>query len=135
MFTKADPVYHKFRDRLTSLCGIDLSPEADPAQTCLAFAKWIDAQEDQQKIDAHFRPQHLNLAVGGRFTVDTILRLEDQDALLAFYTKWVGEEKAKWLLGLRLNEQVRFKADDLITDELAALVRKIYAKDYELFYS
>ena len=135
VYTPADPVYHKLRDNLTSLYGIDLSPEADPAQSCLAFAKWIDAQEKPQKIDAHFRPQHFNLAMGSRFTVDTILRLEDQDALLAFYAKWVGEEKAKWFLNFRFNEQRKLKPETLITDELAALVRKIYAKDYELFYS
>ena len=35
----------------------------------------------------------------------------------------------------RFNEQTKFKADDFLSDELAALVRQIYAKDYELFYS
>jgi Sulfotransferase family len=135
VFTRADPVYHKFRDRLTSLHGIDLSPEADPKQSCLALAQWLDEQEDPRQIDAHFRPQYLNLAVGGRFTVDTIIRLEDQDKLLAFYAKWVGEQKARWFLDFRFNEQTQHKADDFMSDELAALVRKIYAKDYELFYS
>ena len=45
--------------------------------------------------------------MGSRFKVDTIIRLEDQDALLAFYAKWVGEEKAKWFLDFRFNEQNR----------------------------
>ena len=73
--------------------------------------------------------------MGSRFTVDTIIRLEDQDALLAYYAKWIGEEKAKWFLDFRFNEQLKLKPETLITDELEALVRKIYAKDYELFYS
>ena len=135
VFPPADPVYHEFRDKLTSLHGIDLSPEADPAQACLAFAKWIDAQENPQDLDPHFRQQHFNLAIDSRFTVDTILRIEDRDALHAYYAKWIGEEKAKWFLSFRMNEQPQHKAEDCMSDELEALVRKIYAKDYELFYS
>ena len=135
VFLHADPVYHTFCDELTSLHGIDLSPEADPRQSCVAFAKWMAAQEDQEKIDLHFRPQHFNLAMGGRFTVDTILRIEDQDALTAYFSRWVSEEEAKWFLGLRLNEQKRRKAEEFMSDELEALVRQIYARDYELFYS
>jgi hypothetical protein len=72
--------------------------------------------------------------MGGRFTLDTILRIEDQDALHAFYAKWVGEEKAKWFLALRLNEQTQYKAEDCMSDELRDIVRQVYAKDYELFY-
>ncbi len=148
VFLDLDPHFYEFRDRLTSLHGIDLSPEADPAKSCLAFAKWIDAQEDPSQIDSHFRPQYLNLAIGSRFKIDTIIRMEDQDALLAYYAKWAGEEKAKWFLDFRFNEQTKlwsfdprysertqFKADDFMSDELAALVRKMFAKDYELFYS
>lgn len=135
VFIGADPVYHKLRDELTSLHGIDLSSEADPAESCLAFAKWVAAQNRPENLDFHLRPQHLNLATDSRFTVDTVLRLEDQEKLQTYYAKWVSEEKAKWFLSLRFNERTEFKADDLITDELTALMRKIYAKDYELFYS
>ena len=134
VFTTDDPSYHTFREALTSLCGLDLSPEADPARSCLAFAQWISAQERPQDLDPHFRPQHFNLAIGSRFKVDTILRLEDQDMLHAYFAKWIGEEKAKWFLSLRFNEQTRYKASDCVSDELKSLVRKIYAKDYELFY-
>ncbi len=134
VFTEEDSAYHQFRDHLTSLHGIDLSPEADPAQSCLAFAKWVAAQETPQDLDLHFRPQHFNLAIGSRFTVDTVLHLEDQDALRAFYAKWIGEEKAKWFLSLRFNESTKYKSDDCMSDELRALVRQIFARDYELFY-
>lgn len=134
VFTKADPVYHRFCDLLTSLHGIDLSPEADPKQSCLAFAEWIAAQPNQRQVDRHFRPQHFNLAIGSRFTIDKIIRVEEQAALHAYYAKWVGEEKAKWFLSLRYNEQTQYKADDFMSDELVELVRKVYAKDYELFY-
>ncbi len=95
IFTDQDTPYYGLRDILTSLHGIDLSPEANPRHACVAFAKWIAAQKDQKAVDWHFRPQYLNLAASSRFSVNTILRLEDGDGLLAFYTKWVGAEKAK----------------------------------------
>jgi hypothetical protein len=53
---------------------------------------------------------------------------------LELYAKWVGAKKANWFLNFRFNEQLKIKPETLITDELAALVREIYAKDYELFY-
>ncbi len=129
-----DPVYRPYRDAVTSLHGIDLSPEADPARSGLAFAKWLAAQPDQKRIDPHFRPQHLNLLIGGRFAIDTILRLEDRDAVLAFFSKWIGPEKAQWFLSLQFNVHAKFAKDDVVTDELKAVVRTIYARDYELFY-
>lgn len=135
IFSEDDAGLEGFRDLLTSLHGVDLSPEADPAESCLAFAKWVAAQEDQWAVDPHFRPQHMNLGVGSRFSIDTILHIEDRDAILAYYAKWVGEEKAKWFSELRFNEQTKYRSDDLVSDELVALVRKIYLKDYELFYS
>lgn len=135
VFTDEDSAYLSFRDILTSLHGIDLSPEADPAQSCLAFAKWVASQEEPQNLDFHFRPQHLNLALGSRFTVDTILHIEDQDALHAYYAKWIGEEKAKWFLSLRFNKHTKYSASDCFSDELKSLVQTIFAKDYELFYS
>jgi hypothetical protein len=134
VFTPDDPSYHAFREALTSLCDLDLSPEADPARSCLAFAKWVAAHENIGDLDAHFRPQHFNLAVGSRFKLDTILRLEDQDMLHGFFSKWIGEEKARWFLSLRFNEQARYKPSDCMSDELGSLVCQIYAKDYELFY-
>jgi len=134
IFTAEDNAYVQARDNLTSLCNVDLSPEADPAQSCLSFARWVAAQDDQRALDEHFRPQHINLMMGGRFTVDTILHLEDREALLAFFTRWIGAEKAQWFISLRYNEQTKYRFEDVTTDELAALVRKIYARDYELFY-
>jgi len=133
VFVGGDPGYMNFRDTLTSVFGIDLSPEANPAQSCLAFAKWIASIENQNLIDMHFRPQHLNLAVGGRFTVDTILRLEDRDAISAFFSKWIGAEKAKWFLSLEFNVQ-KYAIDDFVTDALKNLIHRIYAQDYKLFY-
>ena len=134
VFSDDDPLYYPFRDALTSLDGIDLSPEVDPAQSCLAFARWVAGQKSLQDIDAHFRPQHMNLTIDGRFTIDTILRMEHPEALQAYFARWVGDEKAKWLLGFRFNAQTRFKTADFMSDELAALVREIYAQDYALFY-
>lgn len=134
VFTDEDPTYLPFRDELTSLHGIDLSPEADPAQSCLAFARWMAAQEKLDDLDPHFRPQHFNLGAGTRFTVDVVLHIEDQDALTAYFAKWLGEEKAKWFLSFRFNEHTQYKPADCMSDELAALVRRIFAKDYELFY-
>lgn len=129
-----DPGYLQLRDTLTSLHGVDLSPEADPARSCLAFAKWLAAQDNLMQFDAHFRPQHLNLATGSRFTVDTILRLEDKEKVLVFFARWIGEEKARWFLTLNFNIQT-YALDDFVSDELATLVRGIYAEDYRLFYA
>ena len=134
VFSAEDPYYMSYRDLLTSVCGIDLSPEANAAQTCLTFARWIASQPDQNQIDAHFRPQYLNLMTEGGFAIDTIVRLEDKDALLAFFSKWIGAEKAEWFLTFRFNA-TKSADDEIVTDELKKLVRQIYARDYELFYS
>jgi hypothetical protein len=134
VLTDGDPGYVSFRDLLTSRHGIDLSPEADPARTCLAFAKWIASHDEPKSVDPHFRPQHVNLAMGGRFNVDTILRLEDRDALSAFFSKWIGAEKAKWFLSIPFNVQ-KYAADEIVTDELEDVVRTVYAEDYKLFYA
>ncbi|HVO95512.1 MAG TPA: sulfotransferase family 2 domain-containing protein, partial [Terriglobales bacterium] len=133
-YVHVDSRYLHYRDMLTCLHGIDISPEADPQQSCLAFAKWI-ANQNPKSVDPHFRLQHLNLAIGTRFTIDTILRVEDKQSMLAYFAKWVGLEKAEWFLSLRVNEGVNFTHSDVTSDELEALVRKIYARDYELFYS
>jgi hypothetical protein len=130
-----DELFLEYRDKLTSLHGIDLSPEADPARTALGFAIWLASHSDPNRIDPHFRPQYLNLRIGGSFTIDTILRLEDRAAILAHFSKWVGPDKAQWFLTQKFNEHTKFSKDDVITDELNAVVRLIYAKDYELFYN
>lgn len=134
VFTDVDPRYLHYRDMLTCVHGIDIGPEADPRQSCLAFAKWIAAQPSKS-VDPHFRLQHLNLAIGSRFTVDTILRVEDKPSMLAYFAKWIGAEKAEWFLSLRFNESVKYAHDDVTSSDLEALVRKIYARDYELFYA
>jgi hypothetical protein len=128
-----DPGFVAFRDVLTSIHGIDLSPEANPAASCLAFAKWMASRSDQNSIDPHFRPQHINLAAGGGFNVDLLIRLEDRDAVLAFFSKWIGPEKAEWFLTLQFNVR-KYNSEEFITDELKDLVRKIYAQDYKLYY-
>jgi hypothetical protein len=133
-FTAGDTKFYSFREMLTTAHGIDLSPEADPRQSCLAFAKWIASRKNLKRIDQHFRPQHLNLTVGSRFKIDTILRFEDQESILAFFAKWTTPEKAKWLLSIRMNEQTKFTPDQIVSDELKDVVREIYALDYELFY-
>lgn len=134
VFTDGDPDYPSVRDALTSVHDIDLSPEANPAQSCLAFARWLaSSKDDLNWLDAHFRPQYLNLAIDGGFKVSRILQLEDQKSLFAFFAKWIGDERAKWFLSLRFNEQ-KYNVDDFITDELKDLVQRIYAEDYKLFY-
>ncbi|HZQ13464.1 MAG TPA: sulfotransferase family 2 domain-containing protein [Pseudolabrys sp.] len=135
IFTRHDANYRELRDLVTSVHGIDLSAEADPAQACLAFAKLIDAQKDQKQIERHFRPQALNLADGGRFRVDTIIRLEDRDALLAFFAKWTNSDKARWLVSQKIGATPGHPREKFISRDLTDLVRKIYARDYELFYA
>jgi len=135
VFTAGDPHYFGYRDQLTSLYGIDLSPEADPRQSIVAFARLIAATKKQGTIDVHFRPQHLNLAIDSRFTVETILRLEEPEAMQAFCARWVGVERAKELLAIRMNERPKYTNHDVLSDELIDLVRTIYAKDYAVFYS
>lgn len=133
IFVGEDPSLVELRDLLTSVHNVDLSPEADRAKSCLAFAKWIASQQDQMQLDRHFRPQCLNLALGSRFTVDTIIRLEDREAVSAFFSKWIGSEKASWFLSLQFNVQ-KYSLDDFVSDELKDLVQTIYADDYRNFY-
>jgi hypothetical protein len=134
IFSEVDPVYRPYRDIVTSLHGIDLSPEADPKRSCLAFARWLAGQSDPKAIDPHFRPQWLNLGMDGPYKLGTILRLEDRPGLLAYFSKWIGTEKSQWFLSLRFNEQQTRAKVDVLSDELVTLVREIYAKDYRLFY-
>lgn len=134
IFTNGDPHYLSMRDHLTAIDGIDLSPEANPAQSCLAFAKWIAAQKDQMLIDRHFRPQYLNLQIDSRLTVDTILRLEDRDEVCAFLAQWIGAEKAQWFVSLNFNAE-KYSVSEFVSDELEQVVREIYAEDYKLFYA
>jgi hypothetical protein len=135
VFSEDDPLYRPYRDILTSLYDIDLRPEADPNRSCLAFARWLASQSDLGAIDRHFRPQWINLRMQGAYKVDTILRLEDRFALLAYFSKWIGADKAQWFLSLRFNEHRTHAKEDVLSDELTALVREIYAEDYRLFYS
>jgi len=135
VFSEDDPLYRPYRDILTSLHDIDLSPEADANRSCLAFARWLASQSDIEAIDPHFRPQWVNLRVQSAYKVGTILRLEDRPALLAYFSKWIGADKAQWFLSLRFNEHRTHAKDEMLSDELTALVREIYAEDYRLFYS
>lgn len=133
--SKDDPQYRDFRDLVTSVHGVDLSADADPAQSCLAFAKLIDAQKDTKQIDRHFRPQYLNLGIDGRFRANTVLHLEDHGTVLAFFSRWTNPEKAGWLLSQQLGATPGYSKDKFMSDELIKVVRKIYARDYELFYN
>jgi len=132
--TTYDEKYHQLRDLVTSLHGVDLSPEADLAKSCLAFARLIGGQKDTRQIDRHFRPQYLNLGFDGRFRVDTVLHLEDREALLTYFSKWIGREKAEWFLSQKLGETPGFPKENFMSDELVDVVRKVYARDYELIY-
>ena len=69
LVSRADENYHQFRDLVTSLHGVDLSPDANLAHSCLVFARLIGAQRDVKQIDRHFRPQYLNLGLDGPFRV------------------------------------------------------------------
>lgn len=134
IFSQGDQNYRELRDLVTSVHGVDLSAQANPARSCLAFANLIAAQEDVKQIDRHFRPQYLNLGCDGLFRVDTVLRLEQQDAVLAFVSNWIGPEKAPWLLAQKFGAAPEFSKSEFITDELTNVIRKVYARDYELFY-
>jgi hypothetical protein len=134
VFSDDDPLYLSFRDMLTSSCGVDLSPEADPARSCLSFARWVASQKDQKAVDGHFRPQWFNLRLGEALAPDTILRLEEPESIREFFATWIGPEQAAWFLSLRFNEHAGHRKEDFISEELKGLVREIYARDYELFY-
>jgi hypothetical protein len=48
---------------------------------------------------------------------------------------WLGAEKAKLFLSLRLNDQTKECSDEIVTEEPNSLGCDIYARNYELFYS
>jgi hypothetical protein len=128
-----DSDYLELRDAVTSHFNVDLSPEADPARSCLAFAHWAASDSRLLTADLHFRPQSRNIKAGSRFRIDTVLRLEDREAVLAFFSRWIGPEKARWFTTLDFNVQ-KYSVDDFISDELRDVVRHLYAEDYERFY-
>jgi len=134
IFSRDDAQYIELRDLLTSVHGVDLSADADPARSCLAFATVIAAQRDAKAIDRHFRPQYLNLGLDGGFRVDTILRLEDGGAVPAFFANWIGLDRAQCLAAQKLGATPGYPKDRFMSAELTELVRAIYARDYELFY-
>lgn len=134
MVSQDDQNYRELRDLVTSVHGVDLSARANPAKSCLAFAKLIAAQADVKQVDRHFRPQYLNLGYDGRFRVDRVLRLEDRDAVLAFVSNWIGREEAEWFLAQKFGAAPEFSKSNFISDELIDVVRSTYARDYELFY-
>jgi len=130
-----DANYSDLRDLVTSIHDVDLSADADPAQTCLAFARLIDSQHDRKQIDRHFRPQYLNLGLDGTFRPDTILHLEDIESVSAYLSRWMDPAKAQALLARKHGAEPGYAKDKFMSDELVKLVRKIYARDYELFYA
>jgi hypothetical protein len=128
-----DSDYFEVRDYITSYHDVDLSPEADPARSCLAFARWMASDNRLLLNDGHFRPQSQNIKAASRFRIDTVLRLEDRAAVEAFFAKWIGAEKARWFTTLNFNVQ-KYAIDDFLTDELREIVRHLYAEDYRRFY-
>lgn len=132
IFSADDPHYFQLRDTLTSAHDIDLSPDADQAKSCLAFANWI-AAHDPAELDLHFRPQYINLQTG-QLEVDTILRLENTNSIIEFFSKYLEPDKAELMVSLRWNATDHTPKDGFVSDELVCLAHRIYARDYELFY-
>jgi hypothetical protein len=128
-----DHEYLEIRDVLTSLHNIDLSPEANPAKSCLAFAQWMASDNRLLLNDPHFRTQCHNIKADSRFFIDTVLRLEDRANVLAFFSKWIGPEKTQWFMSLNFNAY-KYQFDDFVSDELRRIVRSLYADDYSQFY-
>lgn len=130
----SDPDYLEIREILTSHHDVDLSPEAIPAKSCLAFARWMALDNTLLLNDPHFRPQSHNLKAGSRFALDTVLRLENREGVLAFFSRWIGVEKAQWFMSLNFNVQ-KYSINDFVTDELREIVHQLYADDYNRFYA
>ena len=135
IFSRDDSDYADLRDLLTAVHHIDLSPSADPARSCLAFAKIMEAQTNPKEIDRHFRAQYFNLGMDGPFRTDTIIRLDERSTLLAFLSRWVAADQATTLADQRLGIGPPVRKEAFLSDELVGLVRKIYAADYDLFYA
>jgi hypothetical protein len=134
VFSDQDPLYLQYRDDLTSSYGIDLSPEADVARSCVDFTKWLLTQRVSE-VDPHFAPQSFNLRMGGKFEIDHIIRLDDRAGLVAFMSEWVGRENAAWFAGIKFNEgRSTHSKNEVVTDELRRLVSELYADDYRLLF-
>jgi hypothetical protein len=135
LFTRDDPNYSELRDQLTSLYGLDLSAGANPAKSCLAFARIVEAQQAPEQIERHFRQQYFNLGLQKGFRPDTILRLDHARSVIDFFSRWTTRDKAEWLLGQRFGAVPDYRNDEFVSEELVRLVRKLYAADYEVFES
>lgn len=135
LFTKDDPHYGELRDQLTSLYGLDLSAGANPAKSCLAFARIVEAQQSPDQIERHFRQQYFNLGLHKGFRPDTILRLDDRRSVIDFFSCWTSRDKAEWLLGQRFGAAPGYRNDEFTSEELVRLLETLYARDYEVFES
>ncbi|HET7193935.1 MAG TPA: sulfotransferase family protein [Nocardioides sp.] len=91
----------------------------------------ILAAEDEVKMDAHWRPQHLNL-MHGLVTYDLVGRLENFDADLAKVREATGMPDVP--IEIWKNASTRSSASLFSgRHDLLEKVRRVYARDFELF--
>jgi hypothetical protein len=119
---------HGYRLRAARALGFDATPD-----TVLSFETFLAALERQDPLmmDAHWRPQHLNL-LHPLVTYDRIGRLESFDADLAR----ICEEAGLPPVPVQSKNVSPRKRPDSVYDGRPDLVRRVedlYAKDFELY--
>ena len=134
IFTRSDPVFDDMRDDLTSRGGIDLSPGADKRKSILAFCEWLESYRDHPYgIDTHFRPQVYNLYPDADpeaqiVPITTLLKVEDTAAIQQFAQTFApGLDTSRELY----NPSLTLDYSEFYSADLAAMTRRIYARDYE----
>lgn len=133
--TKRDQTLHRpaanrkaSRQAVLSALGRD----PDDWQQDISFVDFLRALDvsNGREANMHWRPQHLNLPVE-KVEFDFIGRFErlneDLGQLLAKFGEGVVEEQRSYSTGAAKS------AADIDDPEIIALVRRIYAKDYDLF--
>lgn len=137
LLSTSDPVFDEFRDNLTCRGGIDLSPTCVKRDAILRFSHWLYGYRDRPySIDKHFRPQIYNLFIGGQddkslYEIDSIIRLEDIDKMEVFASiHFPGLDRHRELY----NASDDLRHEDLMSDELKAVVAEIYKEDYAAFH-
>lgn len=116
---------------LQTALGLDESPEADLSFDQFIAALDVLAEKDALTMDAHWRPQHFNL-MDGLVNYDLVGRLETFEADLARVREATGMPDVPievWRNASATSPASLFDG----RKDLIRKVRRIYARDFELY--
>jgi hypothetical protein len=90
--------------------------------------EWL-VNQDMNKVELIFRPQHLFVYEGGRCLVDFIAKIEELDIL----EDWLSNQTGKSMKLAHSNKSNRSIEENNLDTETVNLVRQLYRSDFEKF--